>query len=583
MPSLTPTALVRWMTLGALFAVPFLALLVDRGFYFPYVAARGFSFRLLAEAGFVGWILLALSDRAYRPAPTPILLMFAAYVVWMGVADLVAINPGKALWGNLERMDGWVTQVHLLAFLVAAAGVLGAERLWRTWWFAFVGASGLVCGYGLLQMAHVARVSHDATRIDALFGNPEFLAGYLLFAIAATLWLALDDASRRPLRYGLMGLAALQSVVLFQSGTRGALIGMAVGAGVGFLTWVMTGGQRSRRIGWSALAGAAFAIPGLFWYRQAPVVATDPILSRLASIGPGDLNTRVSLWRMAWEGFLDRPLLGWGHEGFGYVFNRFYDPSLAGQEPWFDRAHDLYLDVLVTGGAPALILFLGIFLACAVALRRAPGPRTGRIVLLGGLVAYAVQGIVVFDNLLTYVPFVALLAMVSSDARPAAPAEGPRWRINGVAIPIAALGLAVVALTVNAPALRSSRDLIHAIAPVDGGPLRLGYLKRAVDDGGFGSLEISDKLIQAAILVAGSPDGPEAGRTQFIAYAIDQAQAKLALAPHEARLRLDLAKLYLIVGETDAARRQVVAAVRDAPRHPKVAQFRALVDARPAR
>jgi len=43
---------------------------------------------------------------------------------------------------------------------------------------------------------------------------------------------------------------------------------------------------------------------------------------------------------MAWEGVKEKPLLGWGQENFNLVFNKYYEPSLYGQEVWFDRVHN---------------------------------------------------------------------------------------------------------------------------------------------------------------------------------------------------------------------------------------------------
>ena len=40
------------------------------------------------------------------------------------------------------------------------------------------------------------------------------------------------------------------------------------------------------------------------------------------------LGMRAARWEVAWLGFLDRPLLGWGEYAFSYVFARHYDPSL---------------------------------------------------------------------------------------------------------------------------------------------------------------------------------------------------------------------------------------------------------------
>ena len=114
------------------------------------------------------------------------------------------------------------------------------------------------------------------------------------------------------------------------------------------------------------------------------------------------------------RGFAARPVTGWGQEGFNYVFNTYYNPAMYTQEPWFDRAHNVFFDWLIAGGFPALLLFLALLISAVVALYRGSASRAERIVLIGALAAYAFQGLFVFDNLFTYIPLAAILALATT-------------------------------------------------------------------------------------------------------------------------------------------------------------------------
>ena len=61
-------------------------------------------------------------------------------------------------------------------------------------------------------------------------------------------------------------------------------------------------------------------------------------------------KSRFQIWGMAIEGFKENPLLGWGQDNFNLVFNKYYDSRLYDQEPFFDRAHNVFLDWLIAGG-----------------------------------------------------------------------------------------------------------------------------------------------------------------------------------------------------------------------------------------
>lgn len=572
-------AIVRWVTLGALFVIPFLPLVVDGRLYFPFVTGKGFAFRMLVEIALAGAILLALADRRYRPRFSFTALLFGLFVAWMALADAFAVNPHKAFWGNFERMEGWVTLAHLFAFFIVAGTVLAAENLWKAWWRTFVGASGLVCLHGLAQMAHLAKVNGIPTRIDANIGNAEFLAGYLLFAIGVTLWLAFESGRGGWRRHGLFGLAVLQTVIVLASGTRGAADALVVAAGLGSFLWLLETGRQGRRVAALSLAVPAILVATLFLARHAPLVAGNAILARFAHIGVGDLRVRFSLWRMAYEGFLARPMLGWGQEGFPYVFDRFYDPALASGQPWFDRAHNIYLDELVAGGAPALLLFLAMLAGAAHRLYRGPYSQAGRIALLAGLVAYGIQGLVVFDNLLSYIPLCALfgLAHTARSTPIGAFTRLPQVTtrpLQMIAAPVLIVSLAAVIWSVNVPTLRSGHDLMRVLHPAKGEPMRPGYLKQAIDRRGFASQEIIDKTGRIGLLVVNASDSPDEARGAFVQYALDQMRLELDRAPHEARLRLQFARLLRGVGDLDGAAREIARALDEAPRHPLLLEER---------
>ena len=76
----------------------------------------------------------------------------------------------------------------------------------------------------------------------------------------------------------------------------------------------------------------------------------------------GSIKTRILAWGVAWQSFLQRPLLGWGNENFAYAYNLYFNPEsfhIGGlYEMSFDRAHNYYFDRLVEQGIGGLVLWL---------------------------------------------------------------------------------------------------------------------------------------------------------------------------------------------------------------------------------
>ncbi len=557
------TKTVRWAVLGALFIIPFLPLVVFNGFFFPFITGKNFAFRILVEIAFVGWILLALVDKKYLPRFSWTLVLYGGLVVWMAIADAFAVNSAKAFWSNFERMDGWITLIHVFLFFVVAGAVLSADNLWRKWWLTFLGGATLVCLYAVLQVFGIFAIHQGGARVDATFGNAEYLAAYLLFAIAISIWQAFEAKEKRWLRYSLIALTLLELLILYYTATRGAILGLVAAAGLGALLWMFEAGKTSRRYGAAALVIIVLLSGGFFLIRNSAFVQHDPTLNRIGSISPSDGATRFTIWSMAYEGFLARPITGWGQEGFNYVFNQYYNPTLYAQEQWFDRAHDIYLDWLVAGGLPALLLFLGVLASMIVSFYRSKTiTKTERIMLISALAAYCFQGIFVFDNLFTYVPLAMILAMAhDASSRPIAKLD--TWKelsestFNTLAIPLGLIALVLVLWIVNVPNVRAATDLITAITPTADPTSNIAVFKQTYADGSFGDQEISEQLASYAEQVVSDQTISNADKVAVMTYALQQMQMEVNLIPKDARLRLEFAIALRAAGEYNDALTQI--------------------------
>ncbi|HEX2792145.1 MAG TPA: O-antigen ligase family protein [Candidatus Paceibacterota bacterium] len=548
----------KYIVLAALFIIPFLPLYVANGMFFPFITGKGFWFRILVEIAAVAWLALALLDAKYRPRFSWTLVLFGAFTAWMLIADLFAVNAHKALWSNFERMDGWVTLIHLFLFFLVAGSVLTADKLWKKWWLTFIGVSALVVGYSFIQLAGGADIHQGGVRVDANFGNATYLAVYLLFAIAVTCWLAFE--SKGWVRYLLGGLAVLQVIVLLNTATRGAILGLAGAALLCALLWLIGSGKRAKGIAAGAVLGLVVLIGGFWLVRNASFIQESPIFSRIASISLAEGATRMTLWSMALEGLAERPVLGYGQEGYNYIFNEYYRPGLYAQEPWFDRAHSVYVDWLVAGGIPGIILYLGLLLAATLALFRSPNiGRPERIFLIGALAAYAFQALFVFDNLFSYVPLAAVLAMAhAASARPIRKMEALPTvagdTANATLAPVALVAAAALVWAVNIPNMSAAGHLVQAISPAAQGPAQnLEYFRAALADGSYATQEIREQLVGFTTQVLQQSQAAPALKAEFANLALGEIDKEIARAPGDARLYVQKSTLLRAAGDYEQA------------------------------
>lgn len=570
---------VRWIVITALFAIPLLPLYVSPDLFFLFITGKGFAFRILVEIALAGWAVLALAEPKYRPKFSWTLALYAAFTLWMFIADALAVSPMKAFWSNFERMDGWVTLIHMFAFFVIAGSVLSVDKLWRRWWLVLLAVSAVVCLEGVIQLlcsgsacgapGSFFAIHQGGVRVDSSFGNAIYLAQYLLFCIAVAVWQAIESKDWQ--RYALFALALLQAVLLYFTATRGAILALIIGTGVAAILWAVSSGKRGRTYALTALAVLVVVAGTIYLARDTSFVKSEPTLARITSIGAQDLVVRGTLWHMAWEGFLARPVTGWGQEGFNYVFNTYYDPSMYAQEAWFDRAHNTFIDWFVAGGPLATLLFIALLISAVVAWYRSSSvPRMERIVLTAAMAAYAVQAIVEFDNLLSYIILAAFLALAhEASSRPFKSLEKmsalKATTVGAVAVPVSIVAFVIVVWFVNVPNIATAHELLLALSPQKDLDQNLAHFKAAAAQGSFGHQEISEQLVSFASAVAGQQNVPTATRTAVVSYAIEQINQEIQNRPKDARILLEASLAYRAAGDLQDALKATDAALALSP------------------
>lgn len=556
--------LLRYARIGALttlFLIPAVVLLVTESLYFPFITGKGFVFRILVEVAFAFWLILALSSPEYRPKKSLALWLGLAFVVSIGISTMLAVNPSKAFWSNFERMEGYILILHLAAYVVVLTTLMNTEKLWRNMVYTTLGVSTIVGVYSIFQLLGAAEINQGGLRIDATLGNATYFAVYMLIHAFLALYAYVRWAGEsRWLRIGLGTLSVLFSILVFYSATRGSILGLLGGLGLaGCIAVVSRGASRTvRYIGVSVVVGLLI-VAGLFYaVKDTAYVQNHPILSRIATISLDSGAVRFTIWSMALEGVAERPIFGWGQEGFNYVFNEYYRPELVKQEPWFDRAHNVILDWLVAGGVVGMLLYLSLYVVLLYYLWR-PGSdfaMNERALLTGLLAAYAFHNIFVFDNLLSYVLFMLLFSYITVRAHASAPAPtGKEVLAPEVAAPIAFVFFALIVYLVNAPGYASASGIIQGLSPhQEGIQKNLQYFVDASDRKGLGYQEVGEQFLQFALQVKGVSVGDQAFQASVISASRKAFEGVLLQAPDDARLLVFYGSFLRQVGDVATAR-----------------------------
>ncbi len=562
----TGDRILLWLARIGVFLMPFIPLIISGSMFFPFITGKNFAFRIIVEIIFAAWLLLALREPRFRPKRSAFLWSILAFLFVVLLADIFAENPFKAFWSNFERMEGFITLLHLGAYFIVASSVLDSEKLWHRFFATSVGVSAFLGIYGILQLAGKVVINQGGVRLDGTFGNAAYFAGYMLFHIFLTLFLIFRHKISLAGKYLYGGAFLLQAFTLIFTATRGAGIGLVGGLFLSALLIAFFGMENKRVRRGAALFAVVLVllVGGLFAGKEKTWVRDNPVLTRFASISVQEAGPRFMVWGMAWQGFKENPILGWGQEGFNYVFNKYYNPNMWAQEQWFDRTHNILLDWLIAGGLLGLLAYLSLYGFLLYYIWRGALPAGAppfslveKSILTGLLAGYFIHNLFVFDNIGSYLLFFSLLAFFGSRTGTAIPRlegfpvlrKGQPYYITGACMLIA---LAGTVYFFNIRGISVSRALIEGLKehPTKGVVENLAAYRRAFARDTIGSQETAEQALQSAITVANAPSLPQEFKAEFIAFGEEVIARELRRAPRDARLQVFLGMFYNRLGRS---------------------------------
>lgn len=536
---------LKKVIIGGIFILPFIPLIVSNFMFFPFITGKNLLFRLVVEIIVASWFILAVRNIEYRPKKSFLVWCVFAFVAVIGVADLFSPNIEKSFWSNFERMEGWITVAHLFGYFLVASSVLVKEKIWERLLQTSVGVSVFLSLYGISQLLGMVKINQGGTRLDGTLGNATYFAVYMLihFFIAFFLLARHWKISWTRWFYGIA--IFLQLFTLYHTATRGALVGLGVGLIITAILSIIFAKDNKfvKKISVVLLVIVFFGSAFLYFARNIDWVKKNPVLSRFSSISLKEGSARFMVWNMAFQGFKERPILGWGQESFNYVFNKYYDPKMYMQEQWFDRAHNVFLDWLIAGGILGLLAYLSLYFVSIYLLwKKTTGLSSfEKSILTGLLSAHFIQNFFVFDNITSYILFFMVLAYIQNACSSEKenrffeknnPNDYFKNLINAGTVIVF---IFVVYFSVVKFAF-AGNYLIHALTPQkEGIPKNIEYFTKALSYGTSGNSEIREQIIQIASQISREEKIPMEIKQKLYNFANAEIDKEIDGRPYNAR------------------------------------------------
>ncbi len=295
---------------------------------------------VLGLAGLVAAVALVTSPAAV-PARSRLGVAWGGFMAWSLGCALLSGRVWASLMGEVTNLLGWFALAALTLIALAVSHRAGAVR--RT---LSVAAPFVVFGQTAATLVQLA----TGTTPRGSLPNSTYLGEALLLLLP----FVLDEEDAWPaLTYSQRTALAVSAVVaLAAAGSRVAAL-----AGVAWLIWALVLRRelpRARRV--AVTAGlVAFVVAGGLLFARAEV---------MGSLGTSTLGERPQMWRAAALAVAERPLIGYGPDGFVAGGVAVTTPELARAEPVLVfrpgavDPHNLLAWVAVSTGVPGLVLFL---------------------------------------------------------------------------------------------------------------------------------------------------------------------------------------------------------------------------------
>ncbi|MDP3899797.1 MAG: O-antigen ligase family protein [bacterium] len=408
-----------------IYAVTLTPAIVAGSFLFPYIAPRTVFFRVMIELALLVCVFLLIR---YQPELKKqrnyFLYVFGAFVAINIISSIFSLAPIVSWFSDTERMWGVFTLLHIFALYLILRALFTGDN-WKIYINIALVVSVYISFYGLAQyypeVFNIAVFNPGKGRIITTLGNSAYVAIYMAFSSFFALFLLLRSHNLW-LRLWYIFVMFLSTYAFILASIRGTALGVMAGLTVAALIYILYGQRKKNKIVVAVIL--ALAIVGMFsaqFYPNSKIVKSNLLFSKLAGISiSGDtVTTRMIGWRAAWEGFKEKPIFGVGMENYHTVFNKYFDSNYylyAPTEPYFDRSHNAWLDVLVMNGILGLIIFLGfpffIFYYLIKSFQQKKIKIDELLIFTALSITYFVHLIFVFDDLNSYIYFIVLIAFI---------------------------------------------------------------------------------------------------------------------------------------------------------------------------
>ena len=336
-------------------------------------------FSALLGMGFAFWLFK--KDHSVSIVTSPPALALLLYFCSLSISGVMGLSFATTFWSVATRMTGIWYFLFLGFFMCMLWAVVKDEKKHHQLIGAIVFSTALYSVLDLLSPDGLGVMFKSFPNDAFTFGNSSFAAMYIFGAFLLALYYLFQSETKKWWMYLLPVLLIINPNILskhiwsgdFSSGVMGEA---QATSSVLFFSLIALGGmwciskikdlKTRSRVSYTLFGVSVLVLVwGAFSLLSPHGYLREAYLHRATAARP-------LVWGISEKAIGERPFFGSGADNFERVFEQHYDNRLLqneyGNEAWFDRAHNVFVDQMVDNGTVGLLTYFLVYLITAAAL-----------------------------------------------------------------------------------------------------------------------------------------------------------------------------------------------------------------------
>ena len=351
---------------------------------FLYGGSSTRSLNLVIFAGFLGlalgvWLFRKSSSLSF--VKSPLFLALALYLLVLVTSGVLGLNFSTTFWSVATRMTGLWYFLSLGFFMLLLFALMSDKVRQHRLILVVILSTAFYSALSILGHEGYDLIGKQYVGGAFTFGNTTFAAMYLFGAFLLALYYLLQSEHKKWWMYLLPIVIIFNPIIISKNVFFGDVWHGVMGDArstfyVILLSFLMLGVlwliAKIRDARTRARASYALFALGLLFASLASFSLLSPGGHLREAYLREATAARPLVWEMSEKAIADRPIFGWGADNFQRVFEAHYDNRLLqgeyGNEAWFDRAHNVFIDQLVDNGFVGLLAYFAVYLVVILAL-----------------------------------------------------------------------------------------------------------------------------------------------------------------------------------------------------------------------